>query len=314
MSRKSFPGTGLSFSSYGFLLAGSIALFVFWGGPFWSASRESSHFARIAISYLAVVPVAAILLARAKQLTWTHFLTTCGSAWAIKMVITVTLYEAFAPSAKLEPRLASQSSAAARAPRYRPAPAAFAQTTLAGSVTRDQLPIENALVFLEAPAAGLPNLPRRQVELIIEGARYGEPLYSTTRLDSLVLVNRDGTLHTVRFTIEGRAHSSQPLPSSAVPRVIAPPAPGLYRLTCANHSSESTWLLVFDHPYVTRTDHSGSFALNNVPLGETQLNAVAASSEGLLRGSLRTVVTEGGPPVTLQLATATLTRLLEEKR
>ena len=128
-----------------------------------------------------------------------------------------------------------------------------------------------------------------------------------------MIINRDATLHTVRFAIGGRAHSSQPLPASPTPRALVLPAPGLYRLSCANHGSESAWLLVLDHPYVTRTDETGLFALKDVPLGELNATAIAAFEEGLLRGSIRTAVGQAGSTITIPLGAKVLATAFERK-
>ena len=312
--RKQLPGIGLTPRVYGLLLAVSIGLFLFWGGPLWSAGRDASHFSRIAISYLAVMPLAASLLAWRRQLSWTHFLTTCGSAWAIKLVITVVLYEAFAGAgAPLEARKAKEASTPTLATRYHPSQDAFPKTTLTGTVTRDGLPVRDAVVFLDAPPSGMPVEHPRSVELVIEGAKYPEAIYVVRRSDSLVIINRDATLHTVRFAIGGRAHSSQPLPASPTPRALVLPAPGLYRLSCANHGSESAWLLVLDHPYVTRTDESGLFTLKDVPLGELNATAIAAFEEGLLRGSIRTAVGQAGSATTIPLGAKVVATAFERK-
>ena len=314
VSRKVLPGIGLSPGSYGLLLAVSIGLFLFWGGPFWSAGREISQLGRLAVSYLAVIPLAAILLSWGGRLTWTHFLTACGSAWAIKMVITVVLYEAFAGSgAPLEPRKAGELSASTRAAHYQPAHAEFRSTPLFGAVTRDHNPVSDAVVFLEAPPPGAPVLQPQRVEVVIEGEKYKETIYVARRSDSLVVLNLDPALHTIRFAIQGRAHSSQPLPASPAPRALALPAPGLYRLSCANHRSESAWLLVLDHPYVTRTDQTGRFTLKDVPIGEVNASALAVFEGGLLRGDVRTAVGQSGSPIAIPIGTKVLATVFEGK-
>ena len=314
VSRKILPGIGLSPGSYGLLLALSIGLFLFWGGPFWSAGREASHLGRLVVSYLAVIPLAAILLSWAGRLTWTHFLTACGSAWAIKMVITVVLYEAFAGTgAPLQPRKAGELSASTRGAHYQPAQTEFPSSLLFGAVTRDHHPVSDAVVFLEAPPPGAPLLQPRRVEVVIEGAKYNETIYVARRSDSLVVLNQDSALHTIRFAIEGRAHSSQPLPASPAPRVLALPAPGLYRLSCANHRSELAWLLVLDHPYATRTDQTGRFTLKDVPIREVNVSALAVFEGRLLRGDVRTAGRQRGSPIAIPIGTKVLATIFEGK-
>jgi len=299
MVRKPLPGIGLTPTSYAVLLLSSVALFLFLGGPLWTAGRQASHLGRIGFSYLAVVPLAALLLLWRKQLTWTHLLGTCGSIWAIKLVLTATLYDVIAPDRRprLEPRSASEAHPATLV-RYRPASTAFQSGEIIGSVIGPAGAIKGAAVFLDSPSPGSPLAPPKTVEIAIESSRYSQPLYLTSRSDTLVAVNRDRTLHTLRLRAGGRPFSSQPVPGSPQPRPIHLPPPGVYEVNCANHSSETAWLVVLDHPYLARTDEAGRFALNNVPLGEVRVRVVAVgpTTQGgiaLLRGSAPARVAQG---------------------
>ncbi len=74
------------------LVALSVALFLFWGEPLWTARREASHVGRFAFSYLLVIPAAALLLAAYRRLTWSHLVGATGTAWGIKLVVTSALY------------------------------------------------------------------------------------------------------------------------------------------------------------------------------------------------------------------------------
>src|SRR5690606_28532047 len=76
MRGGTFLGSGLSMPAYGAVLVASVALFVWWGGPLWSAS--GSHGTRFAVSYLAVVPFAAAALAIARALSWIRLANTIG--------------------------------------------------------------------------------------------------------------------------------------------------------------------------------------------------------------------------------------------
>jgi len=310
MVRKPLPGIGLTPTSYVVLLLTSIALFLFWGGPLWTAGRQASHLARIGFSYLAVVPLAALLLLWRKQLTWTHLLGACGSIWAIKLVLTVTLYDVIAPDRRpgLEPRSASEARRTTVA-RYQPSSTTFQSGEIIGSVVGPAGAIKEASVFLESPPPGSPLAAPRKVEIAIQSSRYSQPLYVTSRSDMLVAVNHDATLHTLRVRAGGRPFSSQPIPGSPQPRPIHLPPPGVYEVNCANHASEIAWLVVVDHPYVARSDQAGRFVLNNVPLGEVrvQVAGVAPTPDGgfaLLRGSAVARVGQGTQDLAISVTNA----------
>jgi hypothetical protein len=62
------------------------------------------------------------------------------------------------------------------------------------------------------------------------------------------------------------------------------------RVRCDNHAGEGTWLVVVDHPYVTRAAADGSYAIEGVPAGEVRLHAVAVSGLSAREAITRTVL------------------------
>jgi hypothetical protein len=185
MSKRTIPGTGLSPLSYAALVATSIALFLLWDGPLWSAPREATHVGRFAVSYLAVIPLAAIALLASRRWSWGHLMATTGSAWAIKMVVTAVLYQAFATgtAGQFEPRLATPGPARpSTAPDYQPAPGPFAAGRLTGLMLREGVPVPSAVVYLEGPAPGRPLRAPAPVELRLGPAASKRPSgWSTAR-------------------------------------------------------------------------------------------------------------------------------------
>jgi hypothetical protein len=296
--REMIPGSGLSVVGYLALVALSIALFVVWGGLLWDAPREASHVGRFVFSYLAVVPLAAALLALSRRFSWAHLVTSTGAVWAVKLVLTAVIYQAVARGTAtrlvaVAPR-ASAPAPAARTAEYRAA-ADFTATSLRGALTRSGRPVRGALVFLDAPAPGLPAPAGKTVDLVIRGSRYAEPVYVISTADDARILNKDSVLHTLHFRGAGQTPANHPLPPSAAPQRLDLPETGLYEIRCDNHAGEGAWVLVVDHPYVTRSGEDGSFSLEGVPLGAARVVAVMVDGEGIHRASRQIIAGTTAP-------------------
>ncbi len=277
------------------MLTVSVALFLFWGGPFWSAAPHASHVARFAVSYLAVLPLAAALLGLERRWSWGHLLTSTGGTWALKMIITALLYEGFASGTAiaLRPKQhAPRDPTRSAVTGYRAAAAAFESGALAGRVAQEGTPPRGAWVFLEGPASGRALTAPRQVQLAIASNRYVEPVVVARKSDSLSLFNQDSALHTVTLSLSGRPAVSWPAPSTPEARAVSLPRPGLYAMRCAHHATERGWLLVVDHPYVAAVEADGRFRLEGVPVGAARVRALAVDGGTRLSGQVQTHVTK----------------------
>ena len=307
------PGTGLPIGAHSALLALSIALFLFVGGALWKAPREASHVARFAVSYLAVVPLGALLLFAFRRLTWSHWIATVGSVWAIKMVVTVMLYQAFArgTAAELVANAPPTPGATpAHSADYRPATGRFPGESIHGRVRQGTEGVAGAIVYLDAPAPGRRIAEPSQVDLVIQGSRYDAPLYLLHTDDRARIQSRDAVLHTLHFHGPGRTPANLPLPPSAEAQAIELPDPGLVQLRCDNHPDEIAWMVVVDHPYVAISGNGGEFSLDGVPAGAARVIAVAPGPTGARRAEARVTVTEG---MTVELS-LDLTDLRESAR
>lgn len=290
---RTVPGTGLSILPYALLVTFSVTLFLFWGGPLWTAGREASHVGRFAWSYLLVIPAAATLLALSRRLSWSHLIAATCSAWGIKLVITSALYFALArgtahiPVAPVTP--VSSKAKVALAPDYRPAQGVFASGTVKGSVVRGGQPVTGAVVLVDEPAPGLPLAGDAQpFKLTIEGSRYRGLVYVGRTDASYEVESKDPALHTlhvydVRRALphDGeRAVMNMPVPAGDRPHPFTAPERGIYEVRCDTHASERAALVVVDHPYVARTDGAGEMTLAQVPAGPITLIVVAPGEGG----------------------------------
>lgn len=279
----------------------SVVLFLLWDGPLWSAPREASHVGRFVVSYLAVVPLAVVALAAARQWSWGHLVATTGSAWAIKMVITAVLYEAFATgtAGQFEPRPAPKQTLAATSDAYRPASGDFASGRIHGTVRHGDAPVASAVVYLDRPAPGRPLGEQNPVKLELGANGLGGPLYVASRTGGITASNTGSALHTVHLFEASRSLFNAPIPPSAS-RSLKVPRAGLYQLRCDPHPAERAWLLVMDSPYVTTTNALGQFSLDGVPAGEVRVVALGAV-DGRLQRVRRSVEFLPGAGVELTL-------------
>lgn len=270
--------TGLSIISLSVILLASLAVFLFWDGALWAAHEGTSHAGRIFISYAVVIPFAAAALAIEKRWSLVHLATSTGLLWAVKLILTSTLYLVLAPTTtrNYQPALSwneqDKTTSADRAShRYQPAELA-SSGAIKGRVLSHGAPLAGALISVLNPGAGAPLGPSRAVALEISGARYARSVYGLSTHDTLSVHNRDGQLHTLIISREGSARANWPIPASSEPRTIPVPSePGLYTLRCGSHPSEEATVALFDHPYFTLSDENGRFELAALPLGETTI-------------------------------------------
>jgi plastocyanin len=289
-----------------FVLFSSIGLFIVWNGLLWNAPREASHVGRFAVSYLAVIPIAALLLLMMRRLRLTHLITTTGTVWSIKLVVTALLYQVFARGTATNLHAIAPTRAQivqTRGAEYRAATGAFASGVIQGKVLRAGQPVAGAVVFLDNPAPGAEAPDAQPLTLEIRGQSYEKPLFWARPGDDVKIWNHDAVLHTAHLYGKGLVPKNHPAPPSAVAQPFTLPDTGLYHVRCDNHPSESAWLLVLDHPYLTQTAADGSFSLPRVAAGQARVVAIEAGEQGAYRAEGRATVAAGqAADLTLDLA------------
>jgi hypothetical protein len=291
-------GSGVSLPAYSALLAASVALFLFWGGPLWTQPREASHVMRFAVSYLAMIPLVAGLLRLLGRFDWPRLLTALGTLWGIKLVATSALYLALArgTAVRLEPAAAPRPSAPPAPALYEPAGGGFASGVVRGRLRGPA--VDAAVVYVAAAAPGRAPDEGGEVAFTIAGARFDRPLYLARATDRLRVSNHDGRLHTFHVHRGAEPLANQPLPPDGRPQELPAPDPGEYHVRSDADPATETWLVVVDHPYAVET--RGEFELAGVPAGAIRLVVVAARDGRLLRAE-RGIVLAAGATVDVEL-------------
>ena len=284
-SPRTVPGTGLAILPYLLLVTFSVVVFLFWGGPLWLARREVSHVMRFVVSYAVVVPAAALLLLAAKRLTFSNLWGATGSTWAIKLMVTSTIYLVVARgtahipvAAPLSPTATAHAIQASY--EYRPAKGEFAHGAVKGAVVRKGAVAKDAVVLVDKPLPGAELAEARgPLHLWLGGGRYSERIYLGQLDQDLAIENKDPSLHTLHLFDQDRAVLNMAVPVGEKPHPLTMPEPGIYEARCDTHASERASVVIVDHPYIARADESGQFQLNDVPVGPVTLVVVFRDSE-----------------------------------
>lgn len=277
--RELVPGTGLPLGAYAGIVVVSIALFIFWDGAIWSAPREASHVGRFVVSYLAVIPLAAAALALLRVFTWERLITATGTAWALKLVVTALLYQAFArgTAARIDPvRPRASAAAPPVSADYHPAAGTFATGVLRGRAVLGGAPAAGAIVFIDNPPPGAPIKSSARIEIAIQDGSYASAAYLARSSDEIVLRSADHRLHTAHLYAGARSIANVPLPPSGEEIPLSSLDPGVYALRCDTHKGELSSLVIVDHPYATRAERDGSFVIPGAPASRMRLQAAAA--------------------------------------
>ncbi|MYC74667.1 hypothetical protein F4X10_02705 [Candidatus Poribacteria bacterium] len=133
--------------------------------------------------------------------------------------------------------------------------------------------IQGAVVSLEwEGAVAKPEKPAQLVELQSRGCRF-HPRIQATRLGNyLTLQSGDEIIHNPHGWWNDKKtvfNITLLNPNHSFKRKLK--WTGIYRVECDTHTWMKAYILVFGHPYYTLTDASGTFRLENVPVGSYTL-------------------------------------------
>lgn len=257
-------------SVWSVILIISILLFVFWGGPVFSAEAPG-HSGRLIVSYSFIpLAVAAVLIWR-KKWEWATFVYYTIGIALIKMVITMGVFVGASPrrASGVAKPIDKIIGSAGQEGSYRPV-SSDRWGALRGQVLADSCARQLVAVITNINAG---KAIRHQMHTIAIADNAASPrLLAVTVGDSLTVTNNDGTLHTFSVTGEGGALLQLPLaPGKSSPAQLIT-RQGVFSSHCAQgHADETSQLAVFAHPYHTAVGSDGVFGLDSIPPGLYQL-------------------------------------------
>jgi hypothetical protein len=286
MSRPQFWG----------VLAIALTLFLFEAGPIWRHPWDMELLNRaIFWSYVAIPLLVIGCLAWSRRLTPRVFIVdtlvlvlvkyTCTFAFAL-VLWELTPFPSKAHQAELPH--GARSTAVELAPaatRIDPAKTGAVSGLVTDAAGR---PLEGALVWI---AGGLEDYvfaaPSTPVTLARADVAAPSPLTVVQVNQPILARSEDGRLHTLIAVRDGKTLFNTPLLASGEPSHASfREAEGLVTLRCNVHqggSEAEAQILVVGHPFFTRTDASGRFALHGVPAARVQLAATLDGRPGAER-------------------------------
>ncbi len=278
-------GTGLAWVDLAILLAASVTLFLFYPQTLWQAPSGASHVARFAVSYMAVIPLAAaIIYWRLRRVDTAELTATVLIVWSVKMMITVGLYHGLAQgvSAELEPATTPTHLAHSQGRVYHGIPG-FVGKRLAGRITLPSARgAARAVVYLQGLSRGKPVAAalRGHGQVLRLERHTMVPALSVAVLDSSLLVSNasDATI-VLAGERDGRHVFNIPVVPGTEARAVRLNKSGLICFSArVGPTRGSSWVQVVDHPYFTVADERGNFVLDDVPEGSYELVALGVDA------------------------------------
>lgn len=272
-------GTGLSLLSVLITSLIGVAILLLAPTPLWTIAQGSPVWPRFLASGLAMPVLAAVALVVQRRMHLQKWAPATGLLVSILLVLGSTAYAVLAPGsgARYRPTQTweTPNKVVAKSNGYQPAAPGFVGAALDGRVLDAHGPIAGALLWIDHPAPGEPLPPPQAHSVSLVDGRWSEAVYLAHSHDSFVLSNPTPQLHTFHLAAGGRTFKNVPLtPGSSAKQLSAIP-PGEYELSCDNHPTEKSLIVVLTHPYAAFTNSAGEYQLRNVPVGSIRLEVRA---------------------------------------
>jgi plastocyanin len=130
--------------------------------------------------------------------------------------------------------------------------------------------IRNAVVWIENPPAGVAPAPARKVEVDQKGCSFIPRVVVVPAGGTVDFLNSDRLLHNIHATpkVNVTFNRTQPM-GRTIPVTFAEPE--IVRINCDLHSWMTAWVVVAAHRFYAVTGADGSFAFDDLPPGDYQL-------------------------------------------
>lgn len=284
----------LTWPAFGVCLAILLAIFLFLN-PIWRSDAIGEWDENIWWSYYPIPVLVAVALALERKLGWGPFWLETMKLTFVKFTVTFLLANGLwaywgAPGTG-QPEREGPLAADSDEFELRPAPPA----TPLDPATLGRLegrvldaagaPVADALVHVSAGLDALRFAPPEAPALLLNaGEGFRPPLVVVQSFQELRLSSQDDALHTAVFARADDGHRllNVPVLAGAERALLLPRGYGLLEVTCSVHGKDEPRALVLalGHPFVTRTDADGRFALEGVPGGALELRALAGERHG----------------------------------
>lgn len=271
MPRTGERATGLTRTQLAVVLVIALGLFARGAGPVWRDPWNID--AAVYLSYLAIPPLVAGLALATRRFSWPRLavdsIGVAATKFAITYVAAVILWAFAGDPPRDAPTVAAPGVDASPAPTPRP-PAEATVGDLVGTVTGpDHVPRPDVLVWLELDPRGAVWAPGPPVALTMGTGGLSPRAAAVTTWQRLEVASTDGRLHTlVGAGSDGPAIFNVAVPAGGRGGAMLTEPLGAVPVRCGVHASEpSGTLVVLPHPFATRSDAEGRFALHRVPEG-----------------------------------------------
>lgn len=133
----------------------------------------------------------------------------------------------------------------------------------------------NILVFVSGglPAGPYP-APSGQPVLDQDGCKYVPHVMGVRANQEILIKNSDGLLHNIHALPDANKEFNKAMPAAVTEMTHTfPSAEEPFVIKCDVHPWMGAYVGVFDHPYFSVTDTTGSFSIDGLPAGEYELTA-----------------------------------------
>lgn len=283
--------------------------------PIWEPADVVAWTENVWMSYAPIPLLVALLLARERKLVRGAFAVECMRLALVKFAITFGVANAIwlvqgpppVPArAAPPPRPGSGGGLhdVAQAPAASDL-APLSRVDLAGAVLdANGSPVADALVYVSAGLGDLTfEVPGEPVTLVTDGGGFSPELAVVQAWQPLELSATDGVLHTAVLSGEEQGFVlNRPVLPTGTTTVMLRRERGALEVHCSVHveTERPARLLVLGHPFVSRTDDEGRFALEGVPERALALEVLAADGRSA-RSELAVVAGEAPDALTLRL-------------